>query len=129
MCLIVDLDDKENLTLFRMNLITKIFNLFSEPNDFKDNPYGWLTNQVGHLSLSFVLTLYLSLLIGDLYAPISIGALWLIWEISQYKKSNNFIDVIEDLIFEIGGVLIFINWNIFLPLSILVLILCLIRRL
>lgn len=129
MCLIVDLDDKENLTLFRMNLITKIFNLLSEPNDFKDNPYGWLTNQVGHLSLSFVLTLYLSLLIGDLYAPISIGALWLIWEISQYKKSNNFIDVIEDLIFEIGGVLIFINWNIFLPLSILVLILCLIRRL
>ncbi|MFY7672129.1 hypothetical protein ACOSP6_13680 [Tenacibaculum sp. MEBiC06402] len=112
-----------------MNLITKIFNLLSEPNDFKDNPYGWLTNQVGHLSLSFVLTLYLSLLIGDLYAPITIGVLWLIWEISQYKKSNNFIDVIEDLIFELGGVLIFINWVIFLPLSIVLLILCLIRRL
>ncbi len=112
-----------------MNLITKIFALLSEPNDFKDNPYGWLTNQVGHLSLSFVLTLYLSLLIGDIYSSISIGVLWVIWEINQYRKAKNFTDVIEDLIFELGGILIFINWVIFLPLSILVLILLLIRRL
>lgn len=112
-----------------MNFITKLIALFSEPNDFKDNPYGWLTNQVGHLSLSFVLTLYLSLLIGDLYAPISIGALWIIWEINQYRKAKNFTDAIEDLIFELGGILVFINWVIFLPLSILVLFLLLIRRL
>lgn len=41
--------------------VSKVFNLlFENPKSFKKDPYGYLTNQVGHVYLGFTLVTYYS---------------------------------------------------------------------
>lgn len=102
------------------NIINKILNFF-KPADFKDDIYGWLTNQMGHVSASFTIC-YLT------NHWISFAIFWLIWEIRHFIITKNFRDFIEDLFFELSGVLIFLYQKPPLYLVIGVIILILIEK-
>lgn len=89
---------------------------FFAPNNFRDNPYGWLTNQIGHTSASFVLC-YLPIIPwvynGDLtWSPIHyivIAVFWLLWETRQLIDSGDREDYFEDLFYELSGVVLFVS--------------------
>lgn len=106
-----------------MNLFKKIFDIFKQPEDFSGDVYGWMTNQIGHVSVSFLICY-----ISGTWIPLLI--FWLSWEIWQFIKSReeNLQDLIEDLFFEIGGVMIFIYGDIPLYIVIGVFIIMLIKK-
>jgi len=102
---------------------------FFKPNDFKDDNYGWLTNQISHSALSFVLIYYFSFIFNYKYVCVFFILFWLIWEIRHYLQTKNLTDLVEDLFFEISGILIYINVFVFLPITIIGLIIVFFLRL
>lgn len=78
-------------------MIKDFFKLF-KPQFFKNNPYGFLTNQIAHLGFSFFLAYWL----GDFFWAVAV--FWVIWEVIHLICSRNLKDFIEDLFFELGGV-------------------------
>lgn len=94
-----------------MNKLIEKFRKFSEDfkeffrsNDFKKDPYGWMTNQAGHVLLSLIFSYLLTYLLGQWYwIPVSIG--WILWELRQFnEEGKNEMDLVADLYFEILGV-------------------------
>ena len=75
------------------------FLYFFRARDFSSDSYSWLLNQFGHLSLSY----FLSVLI----CPYLMVIVWLAWEYRHYKQTRDKEDLVYDLFFEIGGVLMF----------------------
>lgn len=98
-----------------MNFISKIYHEFSESDSFDKSPYSWLTNQIGHISFSFVLCYFTGWWI-------LISLLWFLWEVKHYLESKDFKDFVEDLFFELSGPMIFLFGDKGLILSIFVLI-------
>lgn len=98
-----------------MNFIKKLYHQFSVSDSFESDPYAWITNQISHISFSFVIC-YLT---GMWHV---IGLLWIYWELKHYKESKDKKDLIEDLFFELSGVFIFLFGDIPLIISVLVLI-------
>ena len=104
-----------------MSLINNIVRFFS-PRAFKNDPYGWLTNQIGHIAGSAWAT-YVVFLLLSLFSNLpektcqwiaigSIGGLWIIWEVRHLIISGNWKDFFEDLAFELTGVFIIYNFVI-----------------
>jgi len=75
-------------------MIKKLTEFFS-PQDFSENPYGWLTNQISHSAVSFFAAYWLGL--------VPVITFWIIWECYHLSKSKNLKDFLEDLYFEITG--------------------------
>ena len=107
-----------------MHLLAKIFNEFKAGDSFKNNPYGWVTNQIGHVSLSFVLCY----LVNNGLFTFSLLFIWLAWEVYHLIESRDIFDFIEDLYFEWVGVLIYIFGDKQLYICIFVLITLFIYR-
>ncbi len=101
-------------------VVEKILKFFA-PDDFEGNLYGFTTNQISHISISFVACY----LIGGWYF---VAGFWLAWELYQLNKSKNLQDFIFDLTFELSGVLIFIYLKPALICVILVFVIILILR-
>lgn len=72
------------------------------PENFKDDLYGWLTNQISHTAVT-VAFLYLT---GWVYFAL---IFWIAWEFIHYVASRDLADCIEDLYFELSGIVIFLN--------------------
>lgn len=105
-----------------MSLIKNIVKFFS-PKDFKNDPYGWLTNQLGHIAGSAWITYVIFLLLHQFtsipeetsrYLAMGvIGGFWLFWEIRHLIVAGNWQDFLEDLAFEFTGVFIVYNFILF----------------
>lgn len=102
-------------------MIDKILNFF-KADYFVNDTYGWATNQISHIAVSFVLC-YLF----GLFLPVLI--FWLGWEIYQLIQTKNFKDFFEDLGFEIAGICIFLFGKIALIIALFYLVVLLIFRL
>lgn len=70
---------------------------FFAPDNFKDDPYGHATNQISHCALS----LFLCYASG---MPLLIAAGWMMWEGYHLIVSRDWKDGLEDLFFELSGV-------------------------
>lgn len=98
-----------------MSLIKNIIRFFS-PQAFKNDPYGWLTNQIGHIAGSAWITYVVFLSLNSLtnlpetsckwIAIGIIGGLWIFWEVRHLVLSGDWKDFFEDLTFELTGVAI-----------------------
>jgi len=89
-------------------MIEIIINLF-KPNSFKDNFYGWLSNQVGHVSLSCAIMVLISFTgINAIYSAIALSLFWVLWEIRHLKITGDLKDFMQDLYFELSGVFVFL---------------------
>lgn len=75
------------------------------PENFKKDPYGFATNQISHVAISF-LAAYLT------KAPLIIAGIWLLWELYHLYLSRDIADFFEDLFFEVSGaaILLFQPW-------------------
>lgn len=104
-----------------MDFLKKFFNMFKTGDSFENDPYGWVTNQIGHISLSFVLCYFTGL--WQL-----ILAAWIVWEINHFLQSKDWKDLFEDLFFELSGVFIYLYGDVPLIFSIVILILLLCLR-
>jgi hypothetical protein len=51
--------------------------MFFKPDNFRDNPYGYLTNQISHVAVSFVYSLLVTR-VGNTFGVIFSGVL-VIW--------------------------------------------------
>lgn len=106
-----------------MGFITNALTLF-KPDDFKDNNYGWLTNQLAHVKGSYVLSVFVFSIciflspivnfvfktntIADVFnASVGVVVFWLLWESRHLYISKNIKDFFEDLFFELSGVALF----------------------
>lgn len=104
-----------------MNFIQKVFNEFSEPSSFGGSPYSWLTNQLGHGTVSFLFCYF-----TGWWKLLSL--FWIAWELNHYRKSKDLKDFIEDIVFEMSGVLIFLFSDTFLiPSLVLLFVLFLVK--
>jgi hypothetical protein len=86
--------------------ITQVFKWFIElfrPQDFRDKPYYWLLNQFGHIGLG--------LLFAWLISPLFALIFFVVWELVQYVISKDWKDGLEDLTFELLGVLAFVTFT------------------
>ena len=98
-----------------MKYIKWFFSQF-EPNEFKENSYGWLMNQFSHIVLGLITAYFLAFLINPLYALV----LWLVWELRHTIISKNIKDSLLDLMFiSLGIGLYFVLNNKYLPLFII----------
>ena len=89
-----------------------------KPQDFKGQPYFWLLNQFGHITLV--------LLISWLISPYIALAFILVWEVVQYFESKDWRDGLEDLIFVSLGV---VGYVFFSKIVVLLILIALIARL
>lgn len=96
-------------------------NNFFEPDNFQDDFYGWLTNQISHTAIT-VTFLYLT---GLIYFALFF---FVIWETVHYFISRDFIDCIEDLFFELSGIIIFLDADKYLTPYLVVFLLLAIKR-
>lgn len=85
----------------------------SNPDNFKDDPYAWLTNQISHTAVSFTFA-YLT---GLVYPTL---VFWLVWELRHYLMSNDLADSLEDLFFELSGLLLFVCPDEYMPIYLVV---------
>lgn len=90
-------------------MFKKFLQLF-KPNDFENNFYGWLTNQISHTALSCsVVFLFMLIPIFNVWVFAFIFSIfWIFWEIRHLKISGNLKDFYQDLFFELSGIVIFI---------------------
>jgi uncharacterized membrane protein len=102
-------------------MIDKILNFF-KADYFVNDTYGWTTNQISHIALSFVLC-YLT---GWVQTWIMF---WLIWELYHLYLSKNIKDFLEDYSFQLLGILIFVYEKPALILAITYLIIVFITKL
>lgn len=81
---------------------------FFNPDNFNNDPYGHLTNQISHVSASLFVVYWFS----GLWPLLAV--FWLVWEGLQLSKSKDLKDFLEDLFFELSGIFIFFNpwWSI-----------------
>jgi hypothetical protein len=87
-----------------------------EPNEFKENSYGWLMNQFSHVVLGLLTAYFLAFFMNPLYALI----VWLGWELRHTIISKNIKDSLLDLLFIYQGIgLYFLLENKYLPLFII----------
>jgi len=92
-----------------MDFIKNTLELF-KPDDFKNDIYGWLTNQLAHVIGSFFIVVFVFSLVLFFTEPIvfsiSIGVsiFWVLWELRHLYISKNVKDFLEDMFFELSGV-------------------------
>jgi hypothetical protein len=71
-----------------------------QPDDFPGNPYGELTNQLGHMVLGMVLSLAF---VPALAVPVIVGAAyWVVWE-AAVQRLTLWADVLNDTANVMGG--------------------------
>ena len=91
------------------------------PSNFKEDLYGWITNQISHTAIS-TLWAYLT---GDWkYALI----FWIIWETVHVVMSRDVQDFFEDLFFEISGLIIVLYPETYIPIYLIIFTMLAIRR-
>lgn len=87
-----------------------------EPNEFKENSYGWLMNQFSHIVLGLLTAYFLGFFTSILYAFV----MWFLWEFRHTIISKNIKDSLFDLLFIYLGIgLYFLLENKYLPLFII----------
>jgi hypothetical protein len=86
-------------------MLKNLFVLFTQPDDFKNNPYGLLTNQVSHVALSTLLSVTIVHWISIDWLFLIIG-FWLSWEYYQlFFRNAKLKDTLIDLFFECGPII------------------------
>tara|TARA_R110000850_G_scaffold182309_2_gene307727 strand:- start:113 stop:490 length:378 start_codon:yes stop_codon:yes gene_type:complete len=82
------------------NSVINFLGLF-KPSQFKEG-YPWLTQQLGHITISFSFCVLTT-------TPYLVLLFWAFWEVRHLIKSGNWQDFFEDLLFESLGVVLFIT--------------------
>jgi len=78
-----------------VNNLFKHINYFFRPRDFSGNSYAFLTNQFGHLMLSYWAATFTNFW--------WVCGFWLVWELRHLIQSKNAKDFCLDLFFECAG--------------------------
>ena len=75
--------------------------MFFKPDKFRDNPYGYLTNEISHVAVSLFIVYWLPVL------AIPLLVCWLLWELYHLYLSKDWVDYLEDLFYEWSGIICF----------------------
>lgn len=69
---------------------------WNNPDDFRDDPKGYLVNVIGHGLIGWGLIFFAGW-------PFAV-AFWLVWEVTQYRRRGaKRFDALEDLAFELSA--------------------------
>jgi len=74
-----------------------------KPQNFENQPYYWLLNQLGHTTLGVLISWFINPYIAILFI--------IVWEVIQYFKSKDWKDGLEDAIFVILGAIIYLFFS------------------
>jgi len=89
--------------------IRLILSDLSKPDDFRHDWYGWVTNQLAHITVGIILTIVFSalnfILLGEFAQKIVLwGMVFVTYAIIEiyWQKKNRTWDTIEDFVFVVG---------------------------